>query len=106
MFLAFNKKSDKERTPDIERIKRFRWCSYVLNNYKNSEIFCWEKICKTPKGSQRRVFFWIEKEKYLVILGENRAQTSLELITAYYVTLSGTLRGIARDKKICTDPRK
>lgn len=97
---------DKGRTPDIERVKRFRWCPYILNNYKKPEICCWEKICKTSKGKQRRVFFWIENEKYLIVLGENRAKTSFELITAYYVTLGGTLKSIARDRKICIDPRK
>lgn len=95
-----------ERTPDFERIRRLHWCAYILNNYKSSEIICWEKPWKTSKGTQRRVFFWLENEKYLVILGENRKKTSFELITAYHVTYPGTLRSIARDKESCVDPRE
>lgn len=95
-----------DRIPDFERIRRFHWCSYILNNYMSEEIICWEKICKTPKGAQRRIFFWLDVEKYLVVLGENRKRTSFELITAYYVAHPGTLRGVARDLEICNDPRK
>lgn len=96
---------DKERTPDFERIRRFRWCAYILNNYQNAQICCWEKDCKTHKGSQKRLFLWLEEEKYLIVLGENRAKTSFELITAYYVTHAGTLRSITKDRKSCIDPR-
>ena len=94
-----------DRTPDFERIRRLHWCAFILNNYTNPEISCWEKLCKTSKGSQIRVFFWLENEKYLIVLGENRKKTSFELITAYYVTNPGTLRSVARDCKICKDPR-
>ena len=94
-----------DRTPDFKRIRRLHWCAYILNNYTNQEIICWEKLCKTSKGSQKRIFFWLENEKYMVILGENRSKTSFELITAYHVTYPGTLRNIARDSKNCKDPR-
>lgn len=95
-----------DRIPDFERIKRLHWCSFILQNYMSSEITCWEKPCKTPKGTQRRVFLWLDSEKYLIVLGENRAKNSFELITSYYVTHYGTLKSITRDSKNCVDPRK
>ncbi|MGYP000003498386 len=96
---------DPERTPDFNRIRRLHWCAYILLHYTDREIVCWEKECTTHKGKQRRIFFWLPNEKYYVILGENRAKTSFELITAYCVSYYGTLRCIRRDMSSCPDPR-
>ena len=94
------------RVPDFERIRRIHWGSYILKNYEDTEIVCWEKIHKGNKGAQRRIFFWLENESYLIVLGENRKKTSFELITAYYVNHPGTLKSINRDKNSCIDPRR
>lgn len=94
------------RTPDIERCKRLEWCPYILKNYTNKEITCYEKNHKTGKGKQKRIFFWLPSEQYIIIIGESRNKRSYELVTAYFVNEQYYIRKFNEESKKSQDPRR
>ena len=98
-----NNKTLQERIPDIERCKRINLIPFILNNYDNSKIKCWEKIENTRRGSQNRIYLWLQECSYIVILGDNK--TNFQLITAYYINYKHTEQKLIKESKIYNDPR-
>lgn len=72
--------TENERIPDLERCKRIRWISWVIENAKsNPDIYCWSE----ENRGDHDIVLWFECERYLVILSVRKGYYLLK--TAYYV---------------------
>ena len=72
------------RIPDYERAKRLPWVKPVIQNYSSTDIKVWDY---PEKKNRVRMYLWLERFDYAVILERNRGKRKhlLTLITSFYV---------------------
>lgn len=81
-------RQEQDRTPDLERCKKIKWISWMIQNYQHSDVNCWEE---GRKGTTE-VVIWHESAKYVVILSERSNYWLLK--TAYTVVYSSKERSL------------
>lgn len=74
-----------------------------MKNYTDDQIKCWKRDYHTKRGTQERIFLWLQEESYIVILGENNKRNTIELITAYFTE---NINKFEKECKKYPDPRK
>lgn len=70
---------EKNREPDLERMKRIRFPKFVIDNNKHNDILIW----KNRRGRDKRILMLNETESYIVILSERKKYYLF--ITAYFI---------------------
>ncbi len=91
-------KTDREtgvRLPDPRRAERLPWCSPTIRNSSHSDIKSWVYL---ESGNKRRVYLWLEKWDYVVILEVRTRRDALHyfLVTAFHVDGDSTRRSLSR----------
>lgn len=89
-------RQEQDRIPDLERCKRIKWISWMIQNHQHCDVHCWEEARK----STREVVIWHESAKYVVILSERRDYWLLK--TAYTVTYSSKERSLRNSMERAT----
>jgi hypothetical protein len=72
-------KEEAERIPDLRRCERIRWPRPIIEHSEEITV----KIWKRPKNGDQRIYLWLERQDYLVVLSERRGY--LLLWTAFYI---------------------
>jgi hypothetical protein len=68
---------ESERIPDFRRCERICWIRAIIENHSDPAVKIWENIRK----GKTSVCFWLEDERYLVVLGKRSGYWLL--LTAY-----------------------
>lgn len=82
---------EKERTPDIRRIERIRYPSFIIHNNNHSSIKVWQN----RRGKDERILLFHEDENYLVVLCKRKG--FLLFWTAYLIETNHTKRKLLKE---------
>lgn len=85
-------KENEERCPDPRRCERIAWVRKFIENdfcLDECDICDGIKVWEEPYKTNKRIYLFLEEEKYVVII--ERRETYCLLITAYYLDYEHTL---------------
>ncbi len=81
-------RDEVSRTPDMRRCERVAWVRATIENSADSSIDIW---IRDDGRRGRRVHIWFD-EQYLVVLGERKAGSRYQLVTAFCTDREHTIR--------------
>ncbi len=87
-------KDEVSRTPDLRRCERVAWIRATIENSNDATIDIW---VRDDGRRGRRVHIWYNEE-YLVVLGERKARSRYQLVTAFCTDRAHTIRKKRRER--------
>ena len=81
-------RDEVSRTPDMRRCERIAWVRATIENSADSSIDVWVRD-DGRRGHRTHIWF---NEEYLVVLGERKAGSRYQLVTAFCTDREHTIR--------------